>query len=178
MKAIIGKRGRFLLSLAALVIVLPTAILLHTKGNVIDLLVASEGKPTIVTREQSVPYASAEWRFTGLTRLPGDIPGSTFILAEFEATPLDASVLELAGPCTVTLQDDRGRRWEPLFLTEDNVREARPDAVEKPRCDGVAQGEDGHAIDMAEVFLLPTDASGLTLGVTLAGAAPDTLVFK
>lgn len=104
-------------------------------------------------------------------------PDATLIVAEFDAIVDDPALLQ-AGPCTVALTDDRGRRWLPAFLPGRAVRQGRPAAADKPRCFGLAQAETGKTIAMAETFTVPENASGLALSVAIGGARPAYLVFK
>lgn len=171
-----GERRRYRLSLAALVIVLPAAILVHSRGDIVEWLRRTLREPVVVERNAAQNYAGAEWRLESLTRLAGDLPDTIIVLAEFDASITDPARLREAGACTVALTDASGRRWEPLFLPEPAVREARPDAADKPRC-GIFDGASG-TITMAESFLVPEGAEALALSVTMAGALPDHLLLR
>lgn len=171
-----GRRYRF--SLAALAIVLPVAILVHSRGDLIDRLRLSLRDPVIVERGDAHDYAGANWRLTALERLPGDLPDTVVVLAEFEAAVVDPELLRGAPPCTVVLTDEQGRRWTPLFLPEPALRQARPEAAEKPRCGSFEAAAAGGTVMMAESFSVPVDAQGLALSLTLAQALPDRLVFR
>lgn len=171
-----GERRRYRLGLAALVVVLPAAILVHSGDGVVDLLRRTLSEPIVVERGAAQDYAGAMWRLGALTLLPGELPDTVVILAEFDASVTDAAHLQEAGPCTVALTDASGRRWEPLFLPEPAVREARPDAADKPRC-GAFDGAGG-TITMAESFVVPESAEGLALSVTTAGELPDRLLLR
>lgn len=173
-----GERRRYRLSVAALVVVLPAAILVHSRGGLIEWLRAVQREPIIVERGAARDYAGAAWRLTALTRLPGSLPDTIVVLAEFEAAVVDPARLQGGGPCTVALTDASGRRWEPVVLTEAAVRKARPDAADKPRCADFPGAAAGSATTMAESFVVPEGAEGLALSVTMAGALPDRLVFR
>lgn len=171
-----AERRRYRLSLAALAVILPAAILVHSRGDLVDLLRRTLREPVVVERGAVQDYAGARWRMETLAQLPGTLPETVVILAEFEAAATDAARLREAGPCTVALTDATGRRWEPVFLTEPIVRQARPDAADKPRC-GAFDGAGG-TIAMAESFVVPEDAEGLALSVTMSGALPDRLLLR
>lgn len=173
-----GERRVRWFCLAALAVALPAAILVHSRGDLLDLLREAMREPVVVERGEAQPYGGADWRMTELTRLPGELPGTVVILAEFEAAAIGPARLREAVPCVVALTDDRGRRWEPVFLTEPAVRRTRPDALEKPRCGAFEGSEEDGPIMMAESFLVPEDARGLSLSVALAGASPDRLLFR
>lgn len=173
-----GERRRYWLSLAALAVVLPAAILVHSRGDVVDLLRRTLREPVVVERDATQDYAGAAWRLTEFTRLPGNLPDTIVVLAEFEAAVTDPARLQGGGPCTVALTDASGRRWEPVFLTESAVRESTPDAADKPRCADFSDAVAGGTITMAESFVVPESAEGLALSVTMAGALPDRLVFR
>lgn len=162
----------------ALVVVLPAAIVVHSSGDLIDRLRRSLRDLLVVERGDAQDYAGAGWRLTEMTRLPGELPGTVIVLAEFEAAVADAGRLRGAAPCMAMLTDDRGRRWEPPFLPERAVRQARPDAVDKPRCGAFDGAVAGGTLAMAETFAVPEDARGLALSLTMTGALPDRLLFR
>lgn len=109
--------------------------------------------------------------------MPGTTPGTTLIVAEFDAVVDDPALLQ-AGPCAVALTDDKGRRWLPAFLPGRAVRQGRPAAADKPRCYGLARAEKGKTIAMAETFTVPESAAGLALSVSIGGAKPAYLLFR
>lgn len=171
-------RKSYWLSLAALVVVLPVAIVVHSQGELIQSLRAAFRSPIDVEKGASQSYAGADWRLTSLTQLPGALPATTVMLAEFEATVRDARLLSDSFPCKIALTDGRGRRWNGNFLYDPVVRKARPDAASLPRC-GSADGiKPGDTIRMAESFVVPKDADGLMLSLALFGGMPDTLLLK
>lgn len=176
--AFVDERRHYWLSLAALAVILPAAILVHSRGDLIDRLRLSLRDAVIVERGDVHDYAGANWRLTALERLPGGLPDTVVVLAEFEATVGDPERLRQSPSCTVALTDEQGRRWEPLFLPEPAVRQARPDAADRPRCGAFGEAAAGGTIMMAESFFVPEDAKGLALSVTLAEALPDRLVFR
>ncbi len=80
-----GERRRYWLSLAALVVVLPAAVLAHTWGSLTQWWANNDRDPIEVERGTAQPYAGAEWRMTGLSVLPIGSTGRSVVLAEFEA---------------------------------------------------------------------------------------------
>jgi hypothetical protein len=172
-------RGRlaYWLSLAALVVVLPAALYVHSSGRIVELIRETQ-KPFEVQRGEAQPYSGAAWRLTALTRLPGELPETEFVLAEFEAAVSDPAQLQADMPCQIRLTDSDGRRWAPAFLVERVIRTARPDAAEKPRCLNFADAQAGDIIEMAESFVVPKDARDIVLSLTLRGELPDSLVFR
>ena len=173
-----GERRRYWFSLAALAVVLPTALVVHSDGTLFNKLRRSLHDPVIVERGETQSRAGANWRLTGLERLKGELPETVIVLAEFEAAVTDVQHLGNTPSCTVTLTDNQERRWLPLFLTERAVRQARPDAAEKPGCGAFGEAETGRTMLMAESFLVPEDAQGLSLFVTLGDAPSDRLIFR
>lgn len=83
-----GERRVRRLCLTALAVALPAAILVHSRGDLLDLLREAMREPTVVERGEVQPYGGADWRMTELTRLPGELPGTVVILAEFEAAAI------------------------------------------------------------------------------------------
>ena len=55
-------------------------------------------------------------------------------------------------PAQMSVIDDKGRRWLPVFLPGRTVRQGRPTAADKPRCYGLARAETGKTIAMAETL--------------------------
>jgi hypothetical protein len=172
-----GERHRYWLCLAALVVVLPAAIVVNSWDSLSEWRRSRLSTPIAVERGEAQAYAGAEWQLTGLTRLPGATPDTTLIVAEFDAIVDDPTLLQ-AGPCTIAITDDKGRRWLPVFLPGRAVRQGRPAAADKPRCYGLARAEKGKTVAMAETFTVPEAAAGLTLSVSIGGAKPAYLLFK
>jgi hypothetical protein len=171
-----GERRRYWLSIAALAVVLPDAILVHT-GDTIREWLRDMRNPIAVESGTLQRYAGADWRLTGLARLPGNLPDTIIVLAEFEATVDDPKQL-VENRCQVALTDDRGRRWEPAFLPGSAVRKAKPAAADKPHCGLFEELSPGDTVMMAESFVVPEDAESLALSVSLSGALPAYLHFR
>lgn len=172
-----GQRRRYWLGIAALMVVLPAAVLVHSGDTIQEWWRQDMRNPIIVERGAPQRYAGADWRLTGLERLPGNRSGTSVILAEFEATVDDPALLA-ENPCQVVLTDNQDRRWEPAFLTEPVVRQAMPEAADKPRC-GLFEGIDqGDTVMMAESFTVPDDTEDLALAVALSGILPTYLLFR
>ncbi len=172
------ERRRYWLSLAALLVVLPATIAVHSWDSVAAWRSRYDRDPIAVVTGATQNYAGAEWQLTSLSRLPGRSPDETVVLAQFEAT-VDAEI-EAGNFCQVVLTDAEGRRWQPVFLGERIVREMHPEAVDKPRCmttqfETLAKGS---RAKMAETFIVPDAANDLALNVTMTGALPQYLVLK
>ncbi len=172
-----GERRRYWLSLAALVVVLPAALVVNSWDSLSEWRRGRLNAPIAVDRGSTQAYAGAQWQLTGLTRLPGATPDTTLVVAEFDAVVDDPTLLQ-AGPCAVALTDDKGRRWLPAFLPGRVARQGRPAAADKPRCYGLARAEKGKTIAMAETFTVPESAASLALSVSIGGAKPTYLLFK
>ncbi len=174
-----GERRRYWLSLAALVVVLPAAILAHTWGSLTQWWANNDRDPINVERGAAQRYAGAEWRMTGLSVLPIGSTGRSVVLAEFEARIEDPAVL-MESPCVVALTDAGGRRWQPRFTVHRIVREQRPEAAEKPSCGGLTpeQAPAGATVKMAETFVVPADVDGLALSLIKPNALPGNLVLR
>jgi hypothetical protein len=135
------------------------------------------GTPVTVARGAAQHYAGAQWQLTALTRLRDAAPGTIVVVAEFDATVEDPEPLQ-KGICKVVLTDDKGRRWQPAFITSRVVRQGRPQADSKARCGTLMRAGKGNAVAMAEAFIIPESATGLAFTVTVATAWPDYLVFR
>jgi hypothetical protein len=173
------ERRRYWLSLAALAIVLPATIAVHSWDSATEWRKRYDRDPLTVAAGATQSYARAEWQLTSLSRLPGNRADAVVVLAQFEATVGDAA-LPSDSRCQVALTDAEGRRWQPVFLSERIVRRMHPEAVDKPRCmttqfETLAKGS---RAKMAETFVVPDDANGLALNVTMTGALPQYLVLK
>lgn len=171
------ERRRFRISLAALAVVLPAALIVHSKGDLVDAARAWAERPIEIARDGAAAYTGAEWRLTGLSRFPGDLPNTEAVVAEFEARVADGAALAGAGPCVLRLRDAEGRQWQPSFLTESAVRRARPDLADRPRCGVFDPGVTG-TVAMAASFVVPKEAEGLALSLRLRDAAGRGLVFN
>ncbi len=172
-----GERRRYWFSLVALAFVLPAAIFVSTWDSLPEWRRENVRTPLTVERGATQRYAGAQWQLTSLTRLPKGPADAIPIIAEFEAVVDDPELLR-NGPCAVVLMDDRGRRWQSIFLPGRAVRRGRPEAADKPRCGAFPNAEKGKTITMAEIFTVPASATGLALSVTVAGARPEYLVFR
>jgi hypothetical protein len=171
------ERRRYRFSLVALAIVMPAAIFVNSWDSLSEWRSRNSRTPLAVERGTTQRYAGAQWQLRSLTRLPEGPADTIPIVAEFEASVDDPELLR-KGPCVVVLTDDRGRRWQPTFLPARAVRQARPEAVDKPRCGAFPNADKGRTIMMAATFTVPGSATGLALSVTVAGARPEYLVFK
>jgi len=172
-----NERRRYWLSLAALAIALPAAIAVNAGQSAWEWRLRNVGTPLAVVRGATQPYAGAHWQLTALTRLRDVAPGTSAVVAEFEAAVETPEPLH-KGVCKVVLVDDRGRRWQPAFLASRVVRRGRPSADGKARCGSLMRAEKGKTVAMAETFVVPESATGLALTVTIATAWPDYLVFR
>jgi hypothetical protein len=172
------ERGRYWLSLAALAIVLPATIAVHSWDSATEWWSRNNREPMAVATGATQSYAGAKWQLTSLSRLPGDRADTVVVLAQFEAT-VDAE-FEAGNLCRVALTDAEGRRWQPVFLSERIVRKMHPEAVDKPRCSTTqfATLTKGSRTKMAETFIVPDAANDLALNVTMTGALPQYLILK
>lgn len=157
---------------------LPAALVLNSRGGIVTLVREAMHTPTVVEGSAAQDHAGARWRLARLTQLPGDLPETVAVVAEFAATVEDAERLRSALPCDVALTDMQGRRWTQVFLADRAVREARPDLADMPRCGAFDTVADGDTITMAASFLVPANAGKLALSLSLAGGAPDSLLFR
>jgi hypothetical protein len=172
-----SERRRYWLSLAALTIALPAAIAVNAGQSAWEWRSRNIGTPVAVARDAAQDYAGARWQLNALTRLRDAAPGTIVVVAEFDATVEDPEPLH-KGICKAVLTDDKGRRWQPAFITSRVVRQGRPQADGKSRCGVLMRAEKGKTVAMAEAFIVPESATGLAFTVTVATAWPDYLVFR
>jgi hypothetical protein len=173
------ERRRYWISMAALAVALPAALVVQTWNSARTWRAENFRDPLHVERGEAQPYAGATWRLTDLARLAGGAPERTVVVAEFEATAEDAAPL-VQVPCQVLLVDRRGRAWRPNFIPDRILRQMRPESVEKPRCGGPAfeNVPKGGTVKMVETFEVPADAEGLQLSLTMLTARPQYLLFN
>ncbi|MGB3386895.1 MAG: hypothetical protein WBA88_02825 [Pseudaminobacter sp.] len=173
------ERRHYWLSLAALVVVLPAAVLVSSWGSLKQWRTNHYRVPIAVERQAIQRYAGADWKLSSLTRLPGSTGESSVMLVEIEAVVDDPALL-VTSPCEIALSDEQGRIWKPGFLTEPIVRELHPEAANKPRCGSLAfEGAGkGARVGMAETFTVPATAEDFALSIIISGALPDYLLLK
>lgn len=172
------EKRQYWLSLAALAVVLPATVALHSWESVAEWRKRHHGDPIAVAAGATQNYAGAEWQLTSLARMPGNRADAVVVLAQFEVT-VDTE-FPAGNFCQVALTDADGRRWQPVFLSERIVRQTHPEAVEKPRC-STTRFETltkGSRVKMAETFIVPDAAKDLALDVTMTGALPQYLVLR
>lgn len=185
-------RGRpRLWSLLALALLLLAAFALSSWRDVKDLLWAGEFSPLDVPAGGAAPYAGARFRldtFKIITGERGDprlkMPDDrAFALVQLEAVAeRDVGETEWLA-CALTLVDDKGRRWKPLFLTlTRNVEKLIvPDAQETKGCSGAALAPkpSGTRLLVQEAFLVPRDAlPSLKPSFSVGSARPEALRFE
>jgi hypothetical protein len=174
-----SEKRTFWVCLLALVVMLPLAFVVRAWESLRESHWLAANRTEIVVEDDAArDFAGGTWRLLDMKRLPG-ANDARVILAEFEASPNDPAVLS-QGACRVRLIDDKGRRFEPVTLTEPIVRKMYPEAAERPRC-GVlafADTKNGAVVRMAESFIVPAEARDLTLRIEFPGASDETLIFK
>lgn len=171
-----GRRA-YWLCLLALIVALPAAAIVHTRGGVIDLVRQSMREPTEVARGATQEYGGGTWKMTGLERLPGDLPGTMAVLVRFEVKVNDAGQIAESA-CEAVLTDKAGRSWKPVFQLPRAAREAMSKMPETARCGGFAEAKQGATLALAEAFVAPSDAQDLSLLVSLNNALPDSLRLR
>ncbi|PWJ84503.1 hypothetical protein C7441_105119 [Pseudaminobacter salicylatoxidans] len=171
-------RKHYWICLVLLLVLIPAAILMHSRGAFIEWIAQASQEPITVERGKSQPYAGGNWRLVDLSPLPGRLPDTNVLLAELEIAIDDPVRIKQALPCSIWLIDKDGRRWEPAFLSEPVVRQMRPDAVGKPHCFNLPEIARAGTVQMFETFLIPHDAEGLALSVSMTGEQPLRLLLE
>ncbi|MBB2974222.1 hypothetical protein [Mesorhizobium sp. RMAD-H1] len=172
-----SERRQYWTSIAALMVAMPTAILVHSWGSLAQWY-EERPLPISVAQGASAPYSGAQWRLAQLRRLPGPYQGAAVILAEFEVRP-GATPMGVSGQCRIRLTDADGRQWEPTLTIAAIARKMDPEIADRPRCgaSAFAEARPGRQIKMAATFVIPTDARDLALLVEIPEAAPNALSF-
>ncbi|WP_287179966.1 hypothetical protein, partial [Mesorhizobium sp.] len=94
---VMSTRRGYRLSMTALVVALPAALVVQTWGSIKDWRSQFLRQPLSATLGQPIDYAGASWTVTRITRLAGS-EGNAVVLAEFEALAADPKALG-AVPC-------------------------------------------------------------------------------
>lgn len=166
------ERRGYWISLALLLVVVPLAIVVNSDGEFISWLERRMERPSAVARGESGQSGGGRWRLANLRRLPGTLPDTNLILAEVDLSIQDATTLQQGLPCSITLTDGTDRRWAPLFSPGTYLRESAPEAADLPQCSVLTPGTDGTSVRVAELYLVPEDADGFTLSLSLANGPP------
>lgn len=174
-RTVARRRG---ISLAALAVALPAALLVRTRETLPDWWRRVHVTPIEVARGTTQPYAGARWALTDTTRLPGDRPGTVVMVVEFEATVDDPAMVRQAAPCRIALTDPLGRRWAPVLFAGSAARKAKPEVLARPPCGTFEKAARGQTVQMAASFFVPADAKDLSLAVTMMRALPDRLLLR
>ncbi|WP_077962986.1 hypothetical protein [Ensifer adhaerens] len=174
-----SEKRTFWTCLLVLIVALPAAFVVRAWESLRESQWLAAGRAEIVVADGAPQaFAGGQWKLLDMRRLPRT-DDARVILAEFEASPTEPAILS-QGACRVRLVDGKGRRFEPVTLTEPIVRKMYPEVAERPRC-GVlafADAKDGAVVRMAESFIVPADARDLLLRIEFPGASDETLVFK
>ncbi|WDZ80568.1 hypothetical protein PWG15_22565 (plasmid) [Ensifer adhaerens] len=174
-----SEKFTFWICLLALVVALPLAFAVRAWENLREgHWLATHKEEIVVEGGVGQAFAGGQWKLLDMRRLP-HTDDARVVLAELEVSPTDPAVLS-QGACRVRLIDGKGRRFEPVTLTEPVVREMYPEAAERPRCGitALAGAQNGAAVRMAESFIVPSEARDLSLRIEFPGASDETLIFK
>lgn len=174
-----SEKRTFWTCLLALIVALPLAFVARAWESLGESQWLAGGSPEVVVADGAAQaFAGGQWKLMDMRRLPRT-DDARVILTEFEASPTDLAALS-KGACRVRLIDDKGRRFEPVTLTEPIVREMYPEVAERLRCSVLAftDAKAGSPVRMAESFIVPAEARDLSLRIEFPGASDETLVFK
>lgn len=169
-------RRAYWLSMAALVVAVPAALIAQSWGDAQAWRSAHERHPIPATAGQAVDYGGARWTVTRFTRLATSDAKRAVLLAEFEAVAGNPKALSET-PCQVILTDGADRKWRPVLFADPVVRKLYPETSERSLCGGPAFGraEPGKPVRMVETFDIPADARDLKLSIALFSVLPDYL---
>lgn len=163
------ERRAYWASLVLLLVVVPLAVVVNSGGEFVSWLDRRMERPATAARGENGQSGGGQWRLADLRRLPGTLPDTNLILVEMELSIQDAGALRQGLPCRVTLTDGKGRRWTPLFLPGTYLRDSAPQTAGLPQCSMLTADASATSVRVAELYLVPKDAGGFTLSLSLTG---------
>jgi len=180
------ERKLWWLSLCALPLLLAAAYYTSAWRNVGEFMRRTELSAHPASPDQT--YAGADWQVQQV-RLIGDgrdtkttLPGQMrIVILRLNATAKEA-IGERWVQCSLTLGDDKGRRWEPLnvILSANIDRQLDPKAPRVDGCNSAAYRPPaaGSAVVMEEKFIVPADvAPRLTARLSFSSTRPEAITF-
>lgn len=181
-------------SLVALPLLFLAVFAFAARIDITDYFASHELRVAAVKPGGAAPYARAEWSLVsarvvdtgGQAKLP--LPADRrLVLIRLKAVPEGKLPPAANGEspwmgCSLTLLDDKGRRWSPLnfVLSRDISRALDPTASPVAGCFEAARsiGLDGQPTLVEEKFLIPADVtSDLSAQLSFRPSLPDALNF-
>lgn len=172
------EKRNFWISLALLLLFIPLAVLVHSRGGYIEWAQKKLRQPTIAERGEMPGYAGANWKLLALTPFPGELPQTSMILAELELNIDDPDRFKQAMPCIIALTDSQSRSWSPTFLTDRILQKLKPDAAEKQHCLNLIQSAERGTVQIVETFLVPAVAKDFTVKIAMQGEPQQSVILK
>ncbi|MBW6422688.1 hypothetical protein KX729_14620 [Rhizobium sp. XQZ8] len=180
------ERKLWWLSLCALPLLLAAVYFTGAWRNIGEFMRRTELSARPIMADQA--YAGAVWQVQKV-RLIGDgrdantkLPGQMRILI----LRLNAMAKEDIGDrwtqCSLTLTDDRGRRWQPVnvILSANIDRQLDPKAPRVDGCNAIAYRPPvaGNTVLMEEKFIVPADAApSLVARLSFASTRPEAITL-
>ena len=171
-------RRNFWCCLFLLVLALPLAVFVQSKGEIVGWVKATllEIKP--LPPGSSALYAQARFRSSGLESFDGPLPKTKLVAAKLDITLEDVAAFKAAMPCEISLLDAQHRRFKPLSPIDGDLRKRKPEWAEKPDCNSlIGEERAGHRIEVVETYLVPDDAKIMSIYISMAGIKPQRLVL-
>ena len=173
-----GERKSFRICLILLIIALPLAVLVGSDFGLLRWIEQKLQEPIIVHRGAVQSYAGGNWKMIALDKFQGTLPETNIVLAEIEVNIQDAEQLKQMVPCFMIVTDAEGRRWSPLYVSNQAIQKLKPEAANKRKCYDLANENSDGPIHLVESFLVPADVEELSLLLTMLGKQPEHLVLK
>ncbi|MBA8840462.1 hypothetical protein [Ochrobactrum sp. RH2CCR150] len=174
----LSEKRYFRISIVLLVLFIPLAVLVHSRGGFIEWAQEKLRQPTIAERGEMPGYAGANWKLVALTSFPGELPQTIMLVAEMELEIDDPERFKQAMPCIIAVTDSQKRSWSPTFLTDQILKKTKPDAAEKQHCLNLIQSAEKGTVEIAETFLVPAGAKDFAVSVAMRGEPHQSLLLK
>jgi hypothetical protein len=172
-------RKPYWICLALLILALPLAVIVQSKGAVVRWVETSMLQTPTVPRGETHEYAAASWTLTDLEMLEGTLPKTHVVVAKLNVVINNLEGFKQAVPCKVILQDDLQRQFAPLFLADSDLRARKPEFADKPHCNSlIEETTSGRNVEIVESYLVPENVSGLKILLSMSGAEPQRLVLN
>lgn len=171
-------RRSFWCCLFLLVLALPLAAFVQSKGEIVGWIRATILATKPLPYGSSALYAQAHFTLSGLESFDGPLPKTKRVAAKLDITIEDVAAFKAAMPCEISLHDAQNRRFKPLSPAENDLRKRKPEWAEKPNCNSlIGEERAGHTIAVVETYLVPDDAKIMSIDISMAGIKPLRLVL-
>lgn len=171
-------RRTFWCCLFLLVLALPLAVVVQSKGEIVGWVKAAMLETKPLPHGSSELYAQARFTPSGLVSFDGPLPKTKLVAAKLDIILADVAAFKAAMPCEISLLDAQHRRFKPLSPADGDLRKRKPEWAEKPNCNSlIGEERAGHTIEVVETYLVADDAKIMSIDISMAGVKPQRLVL-